>query len=1025
MFVNPFTMFLGGLLISSPIIIHLINRIRYKRVRWAAMEFLLKSQKRTRRKMIIEQLILLFLRIMMVVLVALLLARFLGFNSSGATEDKYTKHIIILDDTPSMGDISRGADGKSSEAFEHAKDAINKIVKEANSAPSGQYFQILRLSELEDRKGDFGKLNDSQVSAVANYLKTLKLGSTHVDLIKGLEAAETIFSSDNEGKKHLYVVSDFRTTDWPANQDRRLKQKFAELQAAQVQPILFDVAGPERNKSELQKPPVYSDNLAIIDFRPASRIAVDGDQTDFTMTVANYSTGEKSAFVKIRVNGKEKLDRSQNIPHIAPNQTVTIRFPITLTLDSADVPKEVRASKLWQLKRFNIVTAQIQKQEDEPGLSIDDQRYTVVDVRNRIPILVVDNAASEHRKKGSESFYIYKVFRETYKGYDVQFATAAQLDKMNLQPFSSIMLCNIPKLEPAARKNLEDYVANGGGVAFFMGPAITETDVKFYNESLYNSVPVYRLNSKAIAALAAGGLPDLVQEKLKIYLVNKEFLKEEDFIAALGGVLTKPELQSYQSKIIDKAKTFAGLFPVPLEAKPKNADLSEKELNDVVREMIKSNEDQLLIRKENRFHPALVRLFDEAKLAKGEMDTDFTGMTRKRAFAQYFQINRRALINDDKEDTIDVLMNLPYFGSSQRGKEGDGQQADKSLLNRVMDLLKKLPLDKDEFAKYREQLTALKKIAEEAIREPKVPMPDKAAALRLLLEPQEDPEKPSLRTMWEHPDMAELYTNLKLAWEDMRYGDPIYVAKTFGKGRVLCWLGSAGSSWNPSEAFYYPPFLRDSVQAYLGSSGTDLNLTLQTPYEFTVDPTIYATTANKWFVREKAVASSANQAQIEVATTPEPRDSQVLNTITTPGETKPKALSLVFNEGTEPGVYLFEFIEQRPNAAGQIDKISDFRALTYNFDTSAESNLSRAATSDLQQTAAVTNVYTSSSNADLTQILNKKPADLSEKSWLYLLILFVMIAEQAMAVRLSFHSRPAEEHQVSVPVMTGRGVVTA
>ena len=48
MFVNPFTMFLGGALISSPIIIHLINRIRYKRIRWAAMEFLLKSQKRSR-----------------------------------------------------------------------------------------------------------------------------------------------------------------------------------------------------------------------------------------------------------------------------------------------------------------------------------------------------------------------------------------------------------------------------------------------------------------------------------------------------------------------------------------------------------------------------------------------------------------------------------------------------------------------------------------------------------------------------------------------------------------------------------------------------------------------------------------------------------------------------------------------------------------------------------------------------------------------------------------------------------------
>src|SRR6202795_4393472 len=74
-FSNPLAMVIGGALISSPIVIHLINRMRFKRIRWAAMEFLLKSQKRSRRKLIIEQLILLLLRILLIVLVALLLAR--------------------------------------------------------------------------------------------------------------------------------------------------------------------------------------------------------------------------------------------------------------------------------------------------------------------------------------------------------------------------------------------------------------------------------------------------------------------------------------------------------------------------------------------------------------------------------------------------------------------------------------------------------------------------------------------------------------------------------------------------------------------------------------------------------------------------------------------------------------------------------------------------------------------------------------------------------------------------------------
>src|SRR5450755_3128252 len=69
-FVNPWFMAAGGALVSSPILIHLINRMRFKRVRWAAMEFLLKSQKRNRRRLIIEQLILLLLRILLVLLAA-------------------------------------------------------------------------------------------------------------------------------------------------------------------------------------------------------------------------------------------------------------------------------------------------------------------------------------------------------------------------------------------------------------------------------------------------------------------------------------------------------------------------------------------------------------------------------------------------------------------------------------------------------------------------------------------------------------------------------------------------------------------------------------------------------------------------------------------------------------------------------------------------------------------------------------------------------------------------------------------
>src|SRR5215207_2351182 len=128
-FAHPWYMAFGGALISSPIIIHLINRMRFKRIRWAAMEFLLKSQKKNRRRMIIEQLILLLLRILLVLLAAFLVARFIygGSGPRGAT------HLVVVDDTLSMNDSKKDGEQAGSAydaAMEHVRTLANTAAKQ-------------------------------------------------------------------------------------------------------------------------------------------------------------------------------------------------------------------------------------------------------------------------------------------------------------------------------------------------------------------------------------------------------------------------------------------------------------------------------------------------------------------------------------------------------------------------------------------------------------------------------------------------------------------------------------------------------------------------------------------------------------------------------------------------------------------------------------------------------------------------------------------------------------------------------
>src|SRR6516165_5601738 len=122
-FLNPGYLIAGMALISLPIIIHLINRMRFKKIRWAAMEFLLKSQKKNRRRLIIEQLILLALRCLLVLLAVLLVARYLGFNLE--FHPKNTDHVIVIDDTLSMSDHWRD-EGDEKDTFRLGKDLIIK-----------------------------------------------------------------------------------------------------------------------------------------------------------------------------------------------------------------------------------------------------------------------------------------------------------------------------------------------------------------------------------------------------------------------------------------------------------------------------------------------------------------------------------------------------------------------------------------------------------------------------------------------------------------------------------------------------------------------------------------------------------------------------------------------------------------------------------------------------------------------------------------------------------------------------------
>src|SRR5215471_17395733 len=150
------TLAVAGAAASVPIIIHLLNRRRFRVVTWAAMRFLLAAQKQNVRRMRLEQIILLAVRTLLVLLVVLAMAsvtgwaeglwKWMGLKGSGQRSAVHgrTHKIIVVDGSFSMAVKKKTAKKKDAQTcFERARDKAIEIV---NSSGRGDSYSVILMT---------------------------------------------------------------------------------------------------------------------------------------------------------------------------------------------------------------------------------------------------------------------------------------------------------------------------------------------------------------------------------------------------------------------------------------------------------------------------------------------------------------------------------------------------------------------------------------------------------------------------------------------------------------------------------------------------------------------------------------------------------------------------------------------------------------------------------------------------------------------------------------------------------------
>ena len=101
-FLQPFILW-GLPLVLLPVIIHLLNRMRYRTVAWAAMMFLLTASKQATRQARVREWLILACRILAVLALLFFLARpLVGGWLGAAAGNQPDTVVVVLDRSPSM-----------------------------------------------------------------------------------------------------------------------------------------------------------------------------------------------------------------------------------------------------------------------------------------------------------------------------------------------------------------------------------------------------------------------------------------------------------------------------------------------------------------------------------------------------------------------------------------------------------------------------------------------------------------------------------------------------------------------------------------------------------------------------------------------------------------------------------------------------------------------------------------------------------------------------------------------------------
>jgi Aerotolerance regulator N-terminal len=430
----------GLSLAAIPLIIHLLYRRQYRRVDWAPMRYLKMSIQRNRRRIRIEQILLLLLRTALVLLLFFLVARPVmhaeGLSRWLGASDR-TNRIVVLDDSLSMGyaDQARPALASAAQVLADllptfgAKDALTLVLA---SNPREPLLREVELTNVDEVVATVRGVPQSEV--LANW-KTV------------LSAVDDLLASGSYPIYEVTLLTDLRKTGW----DDPLDELGNRWAGARARVRVFDVGVDD------------TANVALVGLTQLDRVALVSAPTRLEVEIRNDSGGHLAGLeANFIVDGKATLVR---VPEIEAG--ATIKLPLSATFQDAhqhDVAFEL----------------------PQDALAGDNRRSAVVDVRESMSVLLVDGEPSTEPLGGETDFLALalSLSGEAADAFRVEVMTDSEWAATPPANPDVLVLAGVAHLSPEQVETLERQVSQGMGLMIFVGDQI---DPDNYNQVLYKN----------------------------------------------------------------------------------------------------------------------------------------------------------------------------------------------------------------------------------------------------------------------------------------------------------------------------------------------------------------------------------------------------------------------------------------------------------------------------------------------------------------------------------------------------------